>query len=168
MMAIFLSLFSLLLDGILTNYLPYLKGNLTLFMPLFSVVFLLFLPSFYYKDTRMYYLHAFLFGMCYDLFYTNLLFFHGALFVILAFLAKWIYKNFEIRFWNVAIPVMFLIVFYESLFAGILFLFHIVPVTFSDLLYKITHSILLNIIYAEGLYLLLKCLPKKYKKKKIN
>ena len=168
MMAIFLSLFSLLLDGILTNYLPYLKGDLTLFTPLFSVTFLLFLPSFYYKDIKMYYLHAFLFGMCYDLFYTNLLFFHGALFVILAFIMKWIYKNFEIRFWNIAIPVAFLVVLYESLFAGILFSFHIVPITFSALLYKITHSILLNIIYAEVLCLLLKFLPKKYKKKKIN
>lgn len=168
MMAIFLSLFSLLFDGIFTNFLPYLKGDLTLFTPLFSVTFLLFLPSFYHKDVKSYYLHAFLFGVCYDLFYTNLLFFDGVLFVILAYFIRLIYQNFETHFLNLALSVPFVILFYESFFAFVLFLFHLVPVTFSSLFYKIMHSILGNIIYAEVVYFFLKYLPRKYKKKKMN
>ena len=57
---------------------------------------------------------------------------------------------------------------YESISAGILFLFNIVPISFDKLFYKISHSLLLNIIYMETIYIVIKIIPKKYKKISIN
>ena len=47
-------------------------------------------------------------------------------------------------------------------------IFNLVPITLNKLIYKITHSLLINIIYGELIYLILEILPKKYKKIKIN
>ena len=47
-------------------------------------------------------------------------------------------------------------------------IFKLVPITLNKVVYKITHSLLLNIIYGELIYLILKIIPKKYKKLKIN
>ena len=57
---------------------------------------------------------------------------------------------------------------YEIINACIIVVFNLVPMSFYRLFYKISHSLLLNIIYSEILLLILNKLPKKYKKININ
>ena len=64
--------------------------------------------------------------------------------------------------------MIILIIIYESSTALIFMIFNLVPITLNKLIYKITHSLLINIIYGELIYLILEILPKKYKKIKIN
>lgn len=168
MIAVVLSIVSLILDGILSNFIPYMKNDLTLFTPMFSVVVLFFLFPFYRKDIKKYYLHVFLFGIVYDLFYTNLLFWNAVLFLLIAWVSKIIQHNFEMKFWKILFQIPFLIFLYESCNGLLIYTFHLVPISFPLLFYKISHSLLLNTIYAEIIYLLLKFLPKKYKKAKLN
>ncbi len=168
MLSIIIVIISLFLDGLLTNYLPYLVNDLSLFTPLLTLISIFIIYPFYRKEERKYFIMLFIIGLIYDVLYTNLLFFNAVLFVGIGLLTKFIYKTFEINYLKILIYIPIIIVVYESSTALILLLFNIVPITFYRVLYKISHSLLLNIIYGEVLYLIIKILPKKWKKIKIN
>lgn len=159
---------SLILDGLLTNYLPYTVGNLSLFTPLVTLISIFLIYPFYRKREKTYYISIIITGIIYDLLYTNLLFYNAILFLLIAFITKKIYKNFEVNYFNIILYTIILITIYESTQASLIIVFNLVPMTFSKLLYKIGHSLLLNIIYAEIVYFIIEHLPKKYKKININ
>jgi len=161
-------LISLILDGVLTNYLPYLVNDLSLLTPLLTIVSIFLVYPFYRKKEKKYYITSFIIGMFYDLLYTNLLFFNAILFLIIALITKYIYKNFEISYLKIILYLIVIISLYEILTAGIILLFNLVPITFYKVFYKISHSLLLNVIYGEALYLIINIIPKKYKKISIN
>ena len=168
MLGIIIIVISLILDGILTNYLPFLVNNLSLFTPLFTLVSISLLYPYYRKRERYFFIMIFITGIVYDLFYTNLLFFNGLLFLLIAYISKVIYRNYEMDYLKLIIYIILVITIYESLTGIILFIFNLVPVTVSKVIYKISHSLILNIIYSELIYLTLNILPKKYKKISIN
>lgn len=168
MIPIVIIIISLIFDGLLTNYLPYLVNDLSLFTPLFTVTILFLIYPFYRKNPKKYFIIAFIVGFIYDSFYTNLLFFNAIIFLIISIIAKYIYKNFEVSYLRLIIYIVIIITAYESLTGLILFLFRIVPVTPSKVLYKITHSLIINILYGEFIFLILNIIPKRFKKISIN
>ena len=168
MIPIIIIVISLLFDGLLTNYLPYLVNNLSYFTPLFTVVSIFIIYPFYRKNNKKYFITVFLLGFIYDLFYTNLLFYNAVIFLIIGIISRFINKNFETSFLKLIIYTVIIVVLYESISAGILFVFNIVPISFDKLFYKISHSLLLNIIYMETIYIVIKIIPKKYKEISIN
>lgn len=159
---------SLILDGLLTNHLPYTQGTLSLFTPLLTVVSFILVYPFYRKEMKKYYFIAIILGFIYDLLYTNLLFFNSTIFLLIAHITKQISKNFEINYFNIILFVIVIIGIYEGLNALFIIIFNLVPITIERLIYKITHSLLLNIIYTEIIFTIIKYLPKKYKKININ
>ena len=168
MLGIIIITISLLLDGILTNYLPYLVNDLSLFTPLLTLISISLLYPYYRKKEKYFFLMIFITGIVYDLFYTNLLFFNGLLFLLIAYISKIIYRNYEINYFKLIIYIVLMITIYELVTGLVLFIFNLVPVTFYKIGYKIVHSLILNIIYGEILYYILNNLPKKYKKISIN
>ena len=107
-------------------------------------------------------------GIIYDLFYTNLLFFNASLFFLVALLSSYIYKNYEVTYIRLIIYAIIIIACYEIATGTLLFIFQLVPINVEKVLYKITHSLLLNIIYIECIFFILNRIPKKYKKISIN
>ena len=168
MIPIIIIVISLLFDGLLTNYLPYLVNDISYFTPLFTVVSIFIIYPFYRKNNKKYFITIFLLGFIYDLFYTNLLFYNAVIFLIIGIISRFINKNFETSFLKLIIYTVIIVVLYESISAGILFVFNIVPISFDKLFYKISHSLLLNIIYMETIYIVIKIIPKKYKEISIN
>ena len=168
MISIIILISSLFLDGLLTNYLPYLVNDLSLFTPLFTVVSIFLIYPFYRKKDNKYYLTVFITGIIYDLLYTNLGVLNGVLFLLIGITSKYIHKYFEPSIIKLAINIIIIISIYESLMGLILFIFQLVPVTIPKISYKITHSLLMNIIYAELIELLIKSIPNKYRKISIN
>lgn len=166
MISIIVLLISFILDGILSNFLPYI--DLSLFTPLLTVTSIFLIYPFYKKKEDKYFISILITGLLYDLFYTNLLFLNMFLFLLIGFISKIIYKNFEVSIIKLIIYIIAIISVYETSTALIILIFDLVPVTISKVFYKITHSLLLNIIYAEVIYLIIKFLPKKYKKININ
>ncbi len=134
--SIIILLISLILDGILTNFLPYLVGDLSIFTPLFTLTVIFLIYPLFRKKELDYFILVFITGIIYDLLYTNLLF--------------------------------LIIILYETFTGIILVIFNMVPVTISKIIYKITHSLIINIIYGELIYLIINKLPSKYKKISIN
>ena len=168
MSSIIIMIISLLLDGLLTNYLPYLVNDLSYFTPLFTLISIFIVYPLYRKKEKEYFISIFILGFVYDLLFTNLLFFNAVLFVFIGFIIKYIIKNFELGYIKIIIYVLLIVIFYESLTALFLGVFNIVPITLDRLIYKITHSLLLNIIYSELLFIIIKLLPKRFKEISIN
>ena len=96
MISYIIQILSLLLDGILTNFLPYLQNDLSLFTPLLSVISIFLIYPFFRKEKKKYLINVFIYGMIYDLFYTNLLFWNACIFLVIGLLTIFIYKNYEI------------------------------------------------------------------------
>lgn len=159
---------SLILDGLLTNYLPFMINDLSLFTPLLTLVTIFIIYPYFRKKEKKYFIMLLIIGLLYDLLYTNLIFFNAIMFLGIGYISKIIYKNYEINYFNLILYTVLLVVIYESVTALIFFIFNLVPITIPKVVYKITHSLLLNIIYAEIIYIILKLIPKKYLKISIN
>ena len=168
MIAIVLMILSLILDGILSNFLPFLVNDLSYFTPMFSIVCIFISYPFYRKSEVKYYIILFIFGVVYDLFYTNLLFIDGCLFVILGYISYYLQKIFGLGYLKMILYAIVMVCSYEILLSLILFIYNMVPITVTFVLYKISHSLILNIIYLELLYTVVKIIPKKYKKINLN
>lgn len=166
--AIIISIISLIFDGVLTNFLPYLNGDLTLFTPMFSVVSIFLLYPLLLNDNKKYLLYTFIYGIIYDLLYTNLFLYDAFIFLFLGFFTLKIYKNFKVTKIKVLIYLSLSIIIYESLFAGSVLILNLVPITIEKLIYKISHSLIINLIYGEILYIIIDLLPTRYHSKKIN
>jgi len=168
MIPIIIVVFSLIFDGLLTNYLPFLVNDLSLFTPLLTVVSVFMIYPFFRKKEVNYFILVAITGIVYDLLYTNLLFFNALLFLVIALLSRFIYKNYGITFIRLIIYIVIIVAIYEGLTALLLLLFNLVPITISRVSYKINHSLILNIIYGEMILLLYKIIPKKFMKISIN
>lgn len=164
----FITILSLILDGLSTNFLPYLVGDLSIFTTMFTVVTVFLLYPLFDKDHKRYYLYSFILGIIYDLFYTNLFLYHGLVFLLLAYLTAFIYKSFRITKINFFLCPILIISLYEFIFGGMIFILNLVPVTFNQIFYKISHSLISNIIYGEIIFIIAQHLPKKFYNRKIN
>ena len=111
MVPVIILLLSIIIDGVLTNFLPYLVNNLSYFTPLFTVTSIFLIYPFYRKNKRLYFITLFITGFIYDLFYTNLLFYNGVLFVIIGLITYLLYKNFEVNFFKLIIRLSPLFLF---------------------------------------------------------
>lgn len=168
LISIIILFISLIIDGILTNFLPYGVGNLSLFTPLTTIVAITIIYIFFYHKEKEYLITLFVTGIVYDLFYTNLLFLSGLLFLLIGYFIIKMYKITGFNYLWIFIYTILSIIIYECSFALIIILFNLVPMNFNRLIYKISHSLILNIVYGELLYLIINLIPKKYKRKKIN
>lgn len=150
---------SFLLDGILTNFLPYMINDLSLLTPLFTLISIISLYPLFKKQEKKYYILCFSIGILYDLFYTNLLFTNSIVFLFIGLIVKFIYSKLDINFVTNSFLILFIITIYQIVFALLLFIFNVVPINFKLIYYLITHSLLINIVYGQVLYLICRKIP---------
>lgn len=143
---------SFILDIILSNVLPFMKGDLSIFTSLFVPITIYLIYPFYKNQELRYYIESFIIGIIYDLVFTNLLFFDGVIFLIISLVSVKIYKNFIVDKYKNIMYVFLIIILYEFLVASIFLIFNLVPISFYDFVYKISHTLLINVVYGFLLY----------------
>ena len=143
---------SFILDIILSNVLPFMKGDLSIFTSLFVPITIYLIYPFYKNQELKYYIESFIIGKIYDLIFTNLLFFDGVIFLIISLVSVKIYKNFIVDKYKNIMYVFLIIILYEFLVASIFLIFNLVPICFYDFVYKISHTLLINVVYGFLLY----------------
>ncbi len=143
---------SFILDIILSNVLPFMKGDLSIFTSLFVPITIYLIYPFYKNQELKYYIESFIIGIIYDLIFTNLLFFDGVIFLIISLVSVKIYKNFIVDKYKNIMYVFLIIILYEFLVASIFLIFNLVPISFYDFVYKISHTLLINVVYGFLLY----------------
>ena len=83
---------SFVLDGLLSNFLPYMVGDLSLFTPMLTIVSLIIIYHFFTKKKNNYFIICFIVGLIYDFMYTNLLFYNAILFLVLGLVIMFLYR----------------------------------------------------------------------------
>ena len=145
---------SFIIDYFVSLYLPYEKNNLSYFTPLFIPI-LIYLLYPLFKNRKKYILISIIIGIIYDLIYTNLLFFNGIIFFLISIITMLIYKYFKNNIYLNIIYLLLIIIFYELISILIYMLFGIINISFNDIIYRITHIIIINIIYGTILYMII-------------
>ena len=160
-MAYVILIISFFLDGILSNYLPFMVNDLSYFTPFLTLVAIGIIYPFFQKQEKKYFITILITGFLYDLFYTNLLFTHAIFFLLIGLIVSFIYKKMELNLLTNLFLTILVIVIYQTIFSLSLFIFNVVPVSIESTLYLIYNSLILNIIYGEILYLICKYMPHK-------
>ena len=122
-----------------------------IFIHLRAITIYLIYP-FYKNQELKYYIESFIIGIIYDPIFTNLLFFDGVIFLIISLVSVKIYKNFIVDKYKNIMYVFLIIILYEFLVASIFLIFNLVPICFYDFVYKISHTLLINVVYGFLLY----------------
>lgn len=158
---ILLIIISFFLDGILSNFLPFMMGELSYFTPFLTLICIILVYPLFKKKERHYMLAIMLTGLLYDLFYTNLFLTHCLLFGFFGLLVILLYRKVAINWLTNLCLLVFFLFFYQGCFSLLLFVFNIVPITLDGFLYQFSHSLVLNVLYGEVLYFIIKSIPRK-------
>ncbi len=145
MKKIIILLISILIDGLITNITLYNFNNITYFMPMCTVVSLIFL----YEDKdflKLYLISSIVYG---TLYMNNLLFPFILFFIVISFIK--LLDKINNNCFIILIKIILVILLYD----GIYFIFNsLINNTFilNNYIYKIEHSLILNLIYGVILY----------------
>lgn len=134
------------------------------FIPFFMISSII-IASTCVKDIKDGFILVFIFGVFYDLFYTDLLFFHGFMFMLLFFLSSIIIDN-KKNFFLMIFTYYLLIILYNIVMY--LFTFLQSNINIISLINIVIKSLLINSLYFIFIYLLfvgIKCLISNRKKK---
>ena len=156
-MKILIIIFSLFLDFLLSN-INY--SLLSYFYPMLTITTIVYLSNLYTNPNRSnYYLLVFLTSIIYDSIFVGNLLITVSSFMIVAILNMFLKRHLRSNLFNNILMLILLIILYEVFILLLLFVVGYKSFEFSMLLYKITHSLLLNTIYIVIMFLVLK--PKK-------
>lgn len=156
-MKILIIIFSLFLDFLLSN-INY--SLLSYFYPMITITTIVYLSNLYTNPNRSnYYLLVFLTSIIYDSIFVGNLLITVSSFMIVAILNMFLKRHLRSNLFNNILMLILSIILYEAFILLLLFVVGYKSFEFSMLLYKITHSLLLNTIYIVIMFLVLK--PKK-------
>ena len=143
---------SFIFDLIATIIFPQMRNNLSLFTSLIVPITIYLIYPLYNKRTSNYLITSFFIGEIYDLIFTNLLLFNGILFILIAIITYILNKHFNINKFTNIIFIILIITFYETTSSTIFIILNNINITTNDIIYKITHSLLINILYGYIMY----------------
>lgn len=150
---------SLLLQSVLSNF---LSTPSTILHPLFAICALILIYP-YFKNKNFYFLISFIYGICYDILFSEMLFINSLLFLLLAIIISILNSLWNNNLLNVVLFQIISIFFYQT---TMYFLVSIITnvewnsiVCFSLIL----NSLLSNIIYIILGYLVIEKISEKLK-----
>ena len=156
-MKILIIIFSLFLDFLLSN-INY--SLLSYFYPMITITTIVYLSNLYTNPNRSnYYLLVFLTSIIYDSIFVGNLLITVSSFMIVAILNMFLKRHLRSNLFNNILMLILSLILYEVFILLLLFVVGYKSFEFGMLLYKITHSLLLNTIYIIIMFLVLK--PKK-------
>lgn len=143
---------SFYIEGIISNFVSIFTRFCN---PLLSLMTIIAIYPFF-KNNKRYYQVCFIYGIIYDIVYTDTLIFHGFLFSYIAYLIHYMYKIFSLNILNIILLTFIAVVAYRSLSYILLCLVGNYQFIWLNLFHSITSSLLLNMIYIILLYLFCK------------
>ncbi len=165
MIIIFAVIISFFLESISSNF---ISMDSILFLPLFTIVSLVIIYPFFNKKEIDYLKICGIFGLLYDIVYTDTLSLHLLLFVILGYIITKINNILNTNYLSLCLMIPIVIIIYRFCSYGILCLSGFLTFSWTNLGMSVTSSILLNVIYGEILYFITDKLAKKLKIYKVD
>lgn len=155
-MIVFVSVLSLILDGILSKYI----SSTSFLIPLFTIMSLIIIFPYFHKPYK-YFRYCAILGILYDIAYTNTLFYNFFIFIILGFIISYFYYLFSNTL-NITLLISVIVIIIYRIINFIYFIiFKQVNFNLELFLKSIYSSLIINIIFCILGYIL----TKKYSKK---
>ncbi len=156
---------SIILDNICSSVITTTYQNINYF---FSMIFISSIPISYLviKNKKLVFISFLIIGIIYDLLYSNILFINVYYLILYYLFLKTFYDNNKATILNIIIISLLGIIIYDGYIFFVLVIFNKENLLFTDLLYKESRSIFLNLLYILISLLLLKSrifVNKKYK-----
>ena len=158
---------SFLIQGISSNYLSYLTGNISFLSCLYVLITLINLKQ-YYESDKKYLLLLIIFGLLLDIVYSGTFILNATIFLIIYFFNKLFFT---------ILPYNLIMTNVSSLFS--IFIYHVITFLFLNILnydnYSLSilfntliNNIIMTIIYTSINYLLIKFFKEKFELKEVR
>ena len=147
------SLLVIILDGIITYFIPSYFNKLNYFYPMLTISFL---PFVYLWNKKRYNLLVIIIGIIYDLLYSSIFFYNLIVFLILINIDVKIAKYFKDSLILFILLSLLNIIVYDVIGFILVIITSYQSMSIYDLVYKIDRSILLNIMSVFVLWFLFK------------
>ena len=157
---IFFFILSFLFEGAFSVLLPIYNS---FFLPLFTVTSFVILYPYFNKYDSPFFIFCIVIGLCYDIIYTNTIFIHAMIFLILGYFISLFYRIISYRIWSCFFILISSIMVYRIMSFLLLAITGYISFDILRLFHSIYSSILINVLYAFLLYGILKLLQR-YKK----
>lgn len=137
---------STIIDLLLSTNITNIYQNLNYFFPLILITSL---PISYLltKNKIIFFIAIIIIGIIYDLLYSDIPLINLYFLILLTFLTKIFYQNKKPTTLNITILTLIGVITYDLYLSLILILTKTQNITINDIIYKETHSLILNIIY---------------------
>ena len=158
-MIIILMLLSFFLDSILSI----IVSHNGLFLPLFSVVVLVIIYPYFKGDKLSYFKYSAIYGLVYDIVYTDTLFMNFFVFLIIALGIHFISYLLSDNIYTNLLLILIAIILYRFVSYVLLVIAHHIGFSFFLLFESIYSSLIINVIYGSILYILVNKYAKRHK-----
>lgn len=159
-MKLLIMFFSIFLDIFLLNVFKLGVSNSSYLFPMFTISSVVYISNYYlYSNRKNYYILILLLSVIYDTFVVNNLIITVTLFQIVAFLNIKLRKYLSCNLFNNLIFLAISILTYDLSFHLLLVLVGYQNFNLNIILYKLSHSLVINLVYMIIMFLVLK--PKK-------
>ena len=148
-----ISIIMIILDGIISYYIPSYFHQLNYFYPMLSISFI---PFIYLSNKKHYHWLIIIIGIIYDLLYSSIFLYNTIIFFILVNLDIRISKYFKNSLLLIILLTLINIIIYDVIGFLLVFITSYQSITIYDLTYKINHSLILNILSVFVSWFLLK------------
>lgn len=156
-MKILLSIISTLLDIVFNNVFRSAVNSISCFYPMFTITSIVYLSNFYSNANRKnYYVLIFFIALIYDSLIINNLLISISLFIIVGIINIKLKNYLTNNLINNFLRLILSIISYDILFNLLLVIVGYQIFDISKVMYKITHSLIINILYLAIMFLVLK------------
>ncbi len=155
---------SLLLESSLTT----IVNKSSLFIPLFFITSLVILYPYFKNKKENFYITIIIFGLIYDIAYSNSIFINTLSFIFCGILITVVYNYLNYNIFNSNFINIIVLVFYRIISYILLCIVDYISFDESILLKGIYSSIILNIIYGIVIFMVISFIAKKFNIKKVD
>lgn len=165
-LGIIIILVSFFLDAFSSMYIPIWISNYNVLVPMFTIISLIIIYPYFNNNENNYLITCLVFGLLYDVTFTNTFGLNIALFFGIGFLIIFIDNILSNNLFSLIIKMLIVIVLYDTLTYTILLMLNYIDYGILTLIIKILKSLILNIIYLALTYFIANKISKKYHIKK--
>lgn len=156
---------SFILDSLITNI---ISIHTSLFIPLLSIMALIIIYPYFKNDDVKYLEYAFLYGLIYDLAYTDTLILNAIIFTFIGLIIIGINILVSNNYLNISFISLLVIISYRVLTFLILIFTRYLDFNINALFKSITSSILLNVLYTLLLFVITDMISHKFHIEKMD
>ena len=157
---IIIATISFLLDSFISMYIPISVSNYNILVPMFTIISLILIYPYYNNNEKNYLITCLVFGLLYDITFTNTFGLNVALFLSVGYTIIFLDGALSNNLFSLIIKMLIVIILYDLITYIILIMLNYIDYSILTLVIKVGKSLILNIIYLTITYFITNSIAK--------